>query len=126
MDFYEFGFQSRSFLLTMVFVKIDFNSYIFPAPERVKMQCDEKRWRKYIGSSTPTCDTSENVPLFVSISSFVSFGVCNYMEYFWELKEDQKFMTGELVLNFEQWKTFSKNCKPMANNNIKPKLFLWT
>ena len=81
------------------------------------MQHDEKRSRKYIGSSTSTCDTSENVLLFVSISSFVSFGVCSYMQYFWGSKEDQKFMTGELVSNFEQWKTFFENYKPIANKS---------
>ena len=44
---------------------------------------------KNMHSSTTTAETSENEFLFVSISSFISFGVCIYAQYFlkqWEIK----------------------------------------
>ena len=74
---------------------------------------------------------SENVCLFVSLLWLVSFGVCIYIQYFFDVmrntpnnkyllelikrrsKIQERNMSCELVLNFDLWKTFSENYKPM-------------
>ena len=42
-----------------------------------------------MASATPTSETGENLCLFVFISSFVSFGVCIYVQYFLDVMRNQ-------------------------------------
>ena len=73
---------------------------------------------------TSLSETSENVCLLIFISVilwFVSFGVCIYIHYFFDVvrnkllelikrrsKVQEKNMLCEHALNFDQWKTFPK------------------
>ena len=47
----------------------------------------------------------------------VSFGVCIYMQYFFDVvrrsKVQEQNISCKCALNFDQWKTFSENYKPM-------------
>ena len=81
--------------------------------------------------SKSVSEASENVNLFVSLSRLVSFGVCIplylYIQYFLDIKRNnikrwsikrtskvqEKNMSCEPVLNFNQWKALSKNYKPI-------------
>ena len=73
-----------------------------------------------------TSETSEHVFVFVLISSFVSFGVCIYLQYFfkamrnqiekkllelikWRSKVYQNKLSRICALNFDQWKLLSEN-----------------
>ena len=78
-------------------------------------------------SSASLSETSENIFLFVFISSFASFEVCIYAYFFdavrWKIKllTDQKFIKRKLresLSNFDQWKLVSENYKPI-------KVWLW-
>ena len=70
----------------------------------------------------------KQVKMLVFISWLVSFGVCIQIQYFCDVvrnklqsinvylrrsKVQQKNMSCECGLNFDQWKTFSENYKPM-------------
>ena len=73
-------------------------------------------------------EASENVNLFVSLLCLVSFGFCIYIQYFFDVvrnklqtkilierrsKVQENNMSCERALNFDQWKTFSENYKPI-------------
>ena len=92
-----------------------------------------QHWKKMY-SSTATSETSENVFLLF-VTSFVSFEV--YVKNFLDAvrntttnrkcklelikrrsKVHQNNLTGEHILNFNQWKTLSENYKPI-------KVWLW-
>ena len=74
-----------------------------------------------MASATPASETGENLYLFVFISSFVSIGVCIYVQYFLDVLRNQtlnkkylpellkrrsrvheKNMSHERALNFDQ------------------------
>ena len=82
---------------------------------------------KNIGSSTSTSDTSDDVFPFVFILPFVSFGVRTVFLW-WNKKSSFKqqvstrvnkkkirssWKDGKHALNFDQWKTFHENYKPI-------------
>ena len=65
----------------------------------------------------------KKVKMFVFILWLVSHEVCVHIQYFFDVlrnkvqeirsKVQEKNMSCERVLNFDQWKTFSENYKPM-------------
>ena len=89
--------------------------------------------------STSISETSENVYLFVFISWLVSFGVCMYIQWFFDvvinkhqtisictrvnrkkIKVQDKNMSCTRALNFDQWKTFS-----FSENYKSMRAWLW-
>ena len=77
---------------------------------------------KNTDSAISTSKTSENVFVFVFISSFVSFGVWFTRVLFtWSTRVDYKkikislkSMSCERTLNHDQWKLFVKNYEPIV------------
>ena len=81
--------------------------------------------------STSISESSENLCLFIFISVtwwLILFGVCFYIWYFFNVvknkllelikrrsKVQQNKMSSERALNFDQWKTFSENYRPMRD-----------
>ena len=80
----------------------------------VDMELLTLHWKKD-GSSTKTSETSENVFLFVFISSFVSFSLISSADVIISSGN----ISCECALNFDQRKTFSGKYKPV-------RVWLWS